>query len=104
MKIEKIEKDWYNKLLNRRELELTLTYQSSTPKREEVRKFISEQFDTPIEIVIVEEIKSIFGSQKARIHAHIYDNVEYAKRFERKHVLKKHALISMESEKVGKTS
>jgi len=84
MKIERIERDWYNKLLNRRDLELILTYEYSTPKRE--------------------EIKSIFGSQKARIHAHIYDDVEYAKRFERKNVLKKHALISMEGEKVGKTS
>jgi ribosomal protein S24E len=104
MKIERIERDWYNKLLNRRDLELILTYEYSTPKREEVRRFVSEQFDTPIERVIVEEIKSIFGSQKARIHAHIYDDVEYAKRFERKNVLKKHALISMEGEKVGKTS
>jgi ribosomal protein S24E len=104
MKIEKVEKDWYNKLLNRRDLELILTYESSTPKREDVRKFISEQFDTPIERVIVEEIKSVFGSRKARIHAHIYDDVEYAMRFERKHVLRKHALISVESEKIGKTS
>lgn len=104
MKIEKVEKDWHNKLLNRRELELVFLYESSTPKREEVKKFISEHFDVPIERVIVEEIRSFFGSRKARIHAHIYDDVEYAKKFERKHVLKKHAQLGVESEKIGKTS
>lgn len=104
MKIEKIEKDWYNKLLNRRELELIISYESSTPKREEVRKFLSDQFDVSIDRIIVEEIQSIFGSQKARIHAHLYDDVEYARKFVRKHVLKKHGLILAEGGKSGKTS
>lgn len=104
MKIEKIEKDWYNRLLSRRELELIVSYESSTPKREEARKFLSEQFDASIERVIVEEIESVFGSRKARMHVHIYDDVEDARRFERRHILKKHELIEVEGGKSGKTS
>lgn len=103
MKTEKVVKDQYNKLLNRRELELIISYESSTPKREEVRKFISEQYDISIERVIVEKIESIFGSRKARIHVHIYDDVEDARKFERKHVLKKHELIEVEGGRSGKT-
>ncbi len=104
MKIDKIEVDWYNKLLNRRELKLIIGYESSTPKREEVREFISKQFDAPAENIIVEKIESIFGSRKARIHVHIYDNVEYARKFEKKNILKKHALLSVEGEKSGEAS
>ncbi|MEM1584202.1 MAG: hypothetical protein QXF28_05890 [Nitrososphaerota archaeon] len=104
MKIEKIERDLYNKLLNRRELELIVSYESSTPKREEVREFVSERFDASIERVIVELIESVFGSRKARIHVHIYDDLEDARRFERRHVLKKHELIEVGGGKSGKTS
>lgn len=104
MKIDKIEVDWYNKLLSRRELKLIIGHESSTPKRVEVREFISKKFDTPTEKIIVEKIESIFGSRKARVHAHIYDDVEYARKFEKKNLLKKHALLTVESGESGKAS
>ncbi|MCX8192743.1 MAG: hypothetical protein N3G77_02920 [Nitrososphaeria archaeon] len=104
MEIVEVVKDWYNKLLNRRELELIISYESSTPRREEVVKFISTHFDTHPEKVIVENIESIFGSLRARVHVHIYNDVEYAKKFERKHILKKHSLIQVEGGKGGKAS
>ncbi|MEN2974217.1 MAG: hypothetical protein ABDH32_01405 [Candidatus Caldarchaeales archaeon] len=104
MQIEKFSRDWYNKLLNRRELELIISYESSLPKREEVVKFISEYFDISPERVILKKMESFYGSLKARVHIHLYDDVEYAKRFERKHILKKHPLIQTEGGKGGKES
>lgn len=101
MKILEVKRDWYNKLLKRRELELIIGYESSTPKRDEVRKMISEQYDAPVERIIVEKLESLFGTLKARAHIHIYDNLEDAKRFERPHILKRHGLIEAEVKKGG---
>jgi len=43
--------------------------------------------------VIIEKMESLFGARKARTHIHIYDSIEYAKKYERKHILKKHGLL-----------
>jgi len=35
----------------------------------------------------------MFGMLKARAHIHIYDTVEDAKMYERRHILKRHGLL-----------
>lgn len=92
MNIE-VRRDWMNKLLNRRELDLIISYESSTPRRDEVRKFIAEKYGVEVERVIVERLESMFGTLKAKAHIHIYNTVEDAKRIERKHILKRHGLL-----------
>ena len=98
MNIE-IKRDWMNKLLNRRELDLIISYESSTPRRDEVRKLIAEKYGVEVERVIVEKLESMFGALKAKAHIHIYETVEDAKRIERRHILRRHGLL----EEVGKT-
>lgn len=93
MKIEDVRKDWANKLLKRRELELIIAYESSTPERDEVRKLVAGKYGVEQERVIVEKLESLFGTLKARAHVHIYDTVEDAMKFERKHILKRHGLL-----------
>lgn len=83
-----------NPLLNRRELDLLIHYESSTPKRDDVRKTLSEKYGIEIERIVIEKMESLFGTNKARAHVHIYDAIEDAKRFERRHVLKRHGLIA----------
>jgi len=94
-----VRRDWMNKLLNRRELDLIISYESGTPERDEVRKLIAEKYGVEIERVIVEKLESMFGTLKAKAHIHIYDTVEDAKRIERKHILRRHGLL----EEVKKT-
>jgi len=94
-----IKRDWMNKLLNRRELDLIISYESSTPRRDEVRKLIAEKYGVEVERVIVEKLESMFGALKAKAHIHIYETVEDAKRIERRHILRRHGLL----EEVGKT-
>jgi len=94
-----VRRDWMNKLLNRRELDLIISYESGTPRRDEVRKLIAEKYGVEIERVIVEKLESMFGTLKAKAHIHIYDTVEDAKRIERKHILRRHGLL----EEVKKT-
>jgi len=94
-----VKRDWMNKLLNRRELDLIISYESSTPRRDEVRKLIAEKYGVEVERVIVEKLESMFGALKAKAHIHIYETVEDAKRIERRHILRRHGLL----EEVGKT-
>ena len=92
MNLEIIE-DRKNPLLGRREIEVIIIYESGTPKREEVREEIAKRYNVEKERVIIEKMESLFGAKKARVHIHIYDSAEYAKMYERKHILKKHGLL-----------
>ncbi|MCD6341811.1 MAG: 30S ribosomal protein S24e [Thaumarchaeota archaeon] len=100
MNIEVIQ-DRKNPLLNRRELDLLIAYESSTPKREDVRNALSEKYGVEAERIIVEKMESLFGTNKARAHVHIYDTVDDAKKYERKHILRRHGLLAEEVKKVG---
>lgn len=86
--------DRKNPLLNRRELDLLISYESSTPKRDEVRKMLSEKYGVEVERIIIEKMESIFGTRKAKAHIHIYDTVNDVKKYERRHVLKRHGLVA----------
>jgi small subunit ribosomal protein S24e len=86
MNLEVID-DRMNPLLNRREIEVVVIYESGTPKREEVREEIAKRYNVERERVIIEKMESLFGAKKARAHVHIYDSVEYVKKYERKHGL-----------------
>lgn len=92
MNLEIIE-DRNNPLLNRRELDVIVIYESGTPRRDEVREEISKKFGVEKERIIIEKMESLFGSNKAKAHVHIYDSVEYAKKYERKHILRRHGLL-----------
>ena len=92
MNLEVIQ-DRKNPLLNRRELDIIIAYESGTPKRDEVREEISKKFEVEKDRIIIEKMESLFGANKAKAHVHIYDTVEHAKKYERRHILKRHGLL-----------
>ena len=92
MNLEVIQ-DRKNPLLNRRELDIIIAYESGTPKRDEVREEISKKFGVEKDRIIIEKMESLFGANKAKAHVHIYDTAEHAKRYERKHILRRHGLL-----------
>lgn len=92
MNIEVIE-ERANPLLNRKEIEAVIVYESGTPRRDEVREEVAKRYNVEKERVIIEKMESLFGANKARAHIHIYDSVEYARRYERRHVLRRHGLL-----------
>jgi len=100
MKIE-IAQDKANPLLNRRELDVVISYESGTPKREEVREELSRMLGAEKERIIIEKMESIFGLNKARAHVHVYDAAEHAKRYERRHILRRHGMLEEEVKQTG---
>jgi len=85
--------DRRNPLLNRRELDIIIIYESGTPKRDEVREEISKKLEVEKDRIIIEKMESLFGANKAKAHVHVYDTPEHAKRYERRHILRRHGLL-----------
>ena len=77
-----------NRLLKRTELEVTVKHSNSpTPKREEVREAIAKSLGVTKDGVVVDNMKSSFGSHVTYVFAKAYADKETALRSENKHIL-----------------
>ncbi|VVB77494.1 30S ribosomal protein S24e [uncultured archaeon] len=82
----KLEKDTANKLLNRREMILDVTYKGSTPSRKEISLEASRKFNLKEENVVIVSIEQVFGIGNSRVLIHEYAS-EAAKAAAQKHIL-----------------
>lgn len=82
-----VEKERYNPLLKRKEIYCRLFFEKETPSREEVRRKASGLFNTEIDRVIVDYIKTEFGKTEARCYLKIYDTKEDLMAIEEKHII-----------------
>ena len=82
-----------NKLLKRTELEVTVKHpRSPTPKREEVRDAISKTLGVGKDGVIIDSMKSSFGSHETYVFAKAYSDKETAVKSENRHILVRNKL------------
>lgn len=78
MKITETKK---NPLLHREEITAVLE-SAVTPSESQVVQMIAESTKKPSENIVIEQIKSNFGTQEVKIKAKIYDNQDHRKRIE----------------------
>lgn len=71
-----------NPLLNREEIEFSITESAATPSRKELRERISALTNVKIELVVVEKISKEFGSKDASGTANIYADEKILKKTE----------------------
>ncbi|MGC8628982.1 MAG: 30S ribosomal protein S24e [Candidatus Micrarchaeia archaeon] len=83
-----IDKDNTNKLLNRRELELTATYAERTPSRAEIKDAIVHKLALNPETVVIIKISQEFGARRCKVIAHAYESKEAIK-IEKAHLLER---------------
>ncbi len=89
MKIEVLEKK-DNKLLDRTEVKFRIMHEKEkTPERDLVRSELADFLKLKKEIVIVDNIKSIFGVQESIGYAKIYKSVDSAKKIEPRYMLER---------------
>ena len=75
-----------NKLLNRTEIEGTLSYNGPTPSNATITKELATHFKTEENLVLIKHIYTIFGQTKAEIQAYLYkdrptlEKVEFIKK------------------------
>lgn len=86
-RIEVVEKR-PNPLLNRLELDIVIYHLSGgTPSRFEVRKAIAEQFNAPLDCVIIRRLITEYGIGRTRGHVHVYESPERAREIEPEYLI-----------------
>ena len=96
MEVE-IESKTNNPLLKRTEVHFTVHHESEkTPKRELVRSELAEKLNVKKENVIVNFMKSSFGSTDTVGYAKVYKSVKEAETWEKKHALKRNNILTGE--------
>jgi len=99
MEIE-IESKRNNPLLNRTEIYFTVKHDGEgTPNREIIRSEIADKLNVDKDKVIVNTVKSSFGSQEISGYAKIYPSIAKAKGVEKGFILKRNKLIKDKAKK-----
>ncbi|MEZ5335472.1 MAG: 30S ribosomal protein S24e [Methanolobus sp.] len=88
----KIIKDKNNALLNRRELNLTVTFDGATPSRNDVKDKLAAMLTVPLELVIVQNMENEFGKQEIKAYVKIYEDEARMKQVEEAYVLERNKL------------
>ncbi len=96
-----------NPLLQRTEVHFIVHHQGEkTPKRDLIRSELAEHLNVKKDAVIVNHMKSSFGSTDTTGYAKIYKNGDSAKEWERKHIIKRNPISGggKKKEKTEETS
>jgi small subunit ribosomal protein S24e len=94
----RILKDKKNALLNRRELDFIVKYEGSTPSRSDIRNKLAAMLNAPLELLVIQRIKTEYGMQEGKGYAKLYDNTDRMKEVELEHILKRNAIPGTETE------
>lgn len=89
MKLE-IKKQRDTPLLSRKRVTLMAEYDGATPSRPDIRKEVAKKVGAKDNLVVIKHIYTRFGSNKAKIIAHVYDNEKDMKSIEHESLLVKH--------------
>ena len=97
MELEIIEQN-DNPLLNRQEIKVVIKHnESSTPRRNQVIKNISEQLKANRELVIIDHLKNAYGKTETHGYAKIYSDKESLSKIETKPSMDRHKDIDSHS-------
>lgn len=88
----RIIKDKKNLLLNRRELDFVVRYEGSTPSRNDIKNKLAAMLNAPLELLVVQRIKTEYGMQEAKGYAKLYEDAARMKEVELAYVLKRNAI------------
>ncbi|AFV23183.1 30S ribosomal protein S24e [Methanolobus psychrophilus R15] len=93
----KITKDNTNALLNRREMNFSVTYEGPTPARSIVRGKIAAMLNVPLDLVVVHKMGNEFGRQALEAYVKIYETEERMKQIENKYILERNTVPEPEA-------
>jgi small subunit ribosomal protein S24e len=78
-----------NPLLQRREVQFSISHNLGTPSRQEIKEKLSAYLNSKPELVIIERMKSEFGKRETKGYAKIYDTVDRLKDVETEHIIQR---------------
>jgi small subunit ribosomal protein S24e len=78
-----------NPLLQRREVQFSVSHNLGTPSRDEIKSKIAAYLNSKPELVIIERMRSQFGKRETRGYAKIYATAERLKKVETEHIIQR---------------
>ena len=91
-----------NPLLNRQEVKVIIKHnESSTPRRNQVIKSLSEQLKAKRDLVIIDHLKNAYGKTETHGYAKIYSDRESLKKIETKPSIDRHKILIPTQTKVN---
>ena len=81
MKLEVLETK-EQKLLNRKEVIIKVSFEKVTPKRDDLNKVISEHLKVAPELLKIQNIHQIFGIRQAKVISYVYHDKDSFQRVE----------------------
>jgi len=78
-----------NKLLDRKEINASVSFDGATPNRKEIREAISTKLGLNPDFTILNSIVNEFGARKIRVLAHAYKDIKKLKEVEPEYLRKR---------------
>jgi ribosomal protein S24E len=78
-----------NPLLQRKEIKVVATFQTSTPSREDLKKEVCQKFNFPEETTVIRKIFQEKGLKRAICFINVYSSKEAMEKIEAKHILER---------------
>jgi VCBS repeat-containing protein len=85
----KIVKEFENKLLKRKEVELTTEVEGTTLSRSDAKKQAVKALKADEKLVVVHSIKSHFGTRTVTVKVYVYEDEAILKKLTSSHILKR---------------
>jgi len=88
-----------NPLLKRKEVYFTIEHAGeTTPGRNAVAEEVAKQMKSKRNCVVVDEIESVYGRGMSKGYAKVYESMEAALEYDRKHLLKRNGIEAPKAE------
>lgn len=75
-------KEKEEKLLSRKEILAEVQFEKCTPKKEDLKKQLSDKLKADHELLVIEKVHQKFGERRANISAYLYNDKESLKKAE----------------------
>lgn len=93
-----------NPLLQRREIQFSISHNLGTPSRDEIKGKLAAYLNSKPELVIIERMRSQFGKRETRGYAKIYETAERLKSVETEHIIQRNEKKPAPAKEEGKAA
>ena len=91
-----------NKLLERKEIEAEIYFDTATTRKNELKEAIGKKVGLNHDFLVLRKVTNVFGTKKVKVLAHGYENAETLKKTEPKHIRVRMGLEAAEKKEKAK--
>jgi ribosomal protein S24E len=88
-----------NQIMGRKEVEATVSFDSATPKRAELKSAIGGKIAANPDLMVVRSVKPSFGMKSVKVLSYVYSSKESLMSVEPKHIKVREGFMQKEEKK-----